>query len=212
MIPPNASDPYATDPGPRITSISPTVSGSRKEADGPARRSAVTRPSSIRISVRPLDNPRRAGTADCPSPVTPAPGMLSRTSGTRAGARCSRSPRPITVAAAAGGSSRSGTMPATTVTVSLAADSNRISSGPSAGTSRTVTGRNATPSGRITTSSKGSAGVGSSRNRPSASASAVPVWPTTTTRAPPRGCPSGPSSRPSSANAHPPSTSNIRTS
>ena len=67
ITPPKASDPYATDPGPRETSTLSITVGSMNVALGPARRSELTRAPSIKISVRPRARPRMAGTAACPS-------------------------------------------------------------------------------------------------------------------------------------------------
>ena len=74
ITPPRASEPYATDPGPRAMSMPSTTDGSRNVPLGPTRRSAVTRPPSIRNSVRPRASPRTAGTAACPSETWLMPG------------------------------------------------------------------------------------------------------------------------------------------
>ena len=102
ITPPKASDPYATDPGPRATSTLSSAKGSRNVALGPTRRSAVTRAPSIRISVRPAAKPRMAGTAACPSDTLDTPATFSSACVRLIGARVSMSSSVTSVVPLAG--------------------------------------------------------------------------------------------------------------
>jgi hypothetical protein len=98
-----------------------------KVAEGPARRSATMRASSMSSIVRPPASPRITGTAGGPSPRIDTPGVTAIASATCAGLRCSSSSVPMITGAAAGVPSMFGATPVVTVTVSRYAASIRSS-------------------------------------------------------------------------------------
>src|SRR5687767_7821605 len=207
ITPPKASDPYATDPGPRAISTPSTMDGSMKVALGPTRLSEVTRLPSIRIKVRPRARPRTAGTAACPSDTWFTPGTFSTICIRFAGPRCATSARDSIVMAAPSEASILGATPAVTSTSSLTTDSTEsVSVWPSVLTSMALPTR---PPGRMTTTTNGGRGSGFQVNRPSLSVRTEPGRPTMVTSAPATGAPVFLSStRPSNAAALPVAANN----
>ena len=199
MTPPKASEPYATEPGPRATWIPSRTNGSRYVALGPTRLSEVTRAPSIRMSVLPLARPRITGTAACPSETLLTPGTFSSACVRLTGWRTSISVRDRSVVAFPGAVSMSGAVPAVTVTDSSMRGDTRISK-PDSGIDSTRYGVIYRSPGRTTRTSKGRVGLGVSVKRPSASVRADPVFPITVTSAFATGAPvSARSTRPSTA-------------
>ena len=176
MTPPNASDPYATDPGPRATSTPSSTNGSRNVALGPTRRSDVTRAPSMRISVRPRARPRIAGTAACPSDTTDTPATFSSNCVRLAGCRTSISRAVRRVVPLPGAVSIRGALPAT-VTDSSSRGAISSTMVPVDGITSTRTGFMYRPPGMMTSTSNGGAGSGFQVNRPSASVRTTPGRP-----------------------------------
>ncbi len=184
MTPPSASDPYATEPGPRATSIPSIDDGSRKVALGPTRRSDVTRAPSMRSSTRPRAMPRIAGTAACPSDTWLTPGTVSSACRRCSGERRWSCVRERSVVAAAGAASMLGAAP-TTVTDSSPSGSTWTVV--SASIVRMSTGFATCPPGRTTTTWNGGATPGPREKRPSASVFVDPAVPAMVTIAPATG-------------------------
>ena len=114
-------DPYATDAGPRTTSMRSEIPGARNETLGPARRPKRT---GYRRGAEAFDRvPVRRewpGTAVCPSATPPTPGTFSSACSTFAGARRPMSSDDTSVVAVPGGASTLGAAPEMTTASSMA--------------------------------------------------------------------------------------------
>ena len=189
MTPPKASEPYATEPGPRETSTPPRTKGSRYKAPGPARRSELARAPSIRIRLRPFARPRMAGTEVCAGAVRETPATFSRVSARLAGWRDSMSAFGTIVVPLAGGDSIEGAAPAVTLTLSSTIGRTAIATSPSAGTAVTRKGFMYWPPGSTISTSNGATGSGATGIGRRLSVRCVPVKPSTETSAPAMGAP-----------------------
>src|SRR5688572_21113456 len=181
MTPPRASDPNATEPGPRDTSMPSNVPGSANVALGPTRRSDVTRPPSTSSSVRPRARPRMAGTAACPSETWLTPGTVSSACIRFSGALCAICREESSVIPAAGVVV---TLGATPTTVNDSSRSGLTASSTCPSTRSTVTGLTTCPAGKTMITWNGTSGRGDQVNRPSESVLTVPGYPAMDTVAP----------------------------
>ena len=177
------------------------MSGSTNVALAPTRRSEFTRAPSMRMRVRPLDRPRSAGTAACPSLTWFTPGTFSSACTRLDGIRVWISACDTLVVADAGVASMSGAAPETVRRSLTSASTVMVSGSSPAGSASTSRGFMNMPPGATTRISNGSGGSGVQVKWPPASVTTEPGWPRMLTSAPATGVPSGPTTRPVSARA-----------